>query len=147
MPRGNNNLRLTSEKVVIPEKVREKSGLYVLELCGYKTWRLGKPVPVTCRNPKCRTFQWATTSANTTGVPDTVIGHVSRWRGFVLFLETKKTGGTKREAQVELVEEGFSTFVVTEEDFVRAVMAAEERLGLSPNPKLLNWLEVNRKAA
>ena len=101
--------KLVAEKVVIPEKVREKSGLYVLELLGYRTWRLGKPIPVTCRNPKCRTFQWATASANAIGVPDCVVGHRERWRGFVLFLETKRTAGAKREAQIDLVKEGFST--------------------------------------
>ena len=138
-------LTLTREKVVIPEKVREKNGLYVLELLGYKTWRLGKPIPVTCRNPKCRTFQWAAASANTEGVPDCVVGNRLRWKGFVLFLETKRTGGAKRDAQVDLVEDGFSTFVTTEEDFVRAVMAAEERMGLPINLKLVNWLDVNRK--
>ncbi len=138
-------LRLTREKVVIPEKVREKNGLYVLELLGYKTWRLGKPVPVTCKNPNCRTFQWAQTTGNTTGVSDTLIGHKIRWPGVVLMIETKKTGGPKREEQIALVEEGFSTFVTTEEDFVRAVMAAEERMGLAVNPRLVNWLEVNHK--
>ena len=137
-------LTLTREKVVIPEKVREKNGLYVLELLGYKTWRIGKPVPVTCRNPKCRLFQWAAASGNSKGFPDNVIGHPA-WHGFTLLLETKKTGGGRGEEQVSLVEQGYSTFVTTEEDFVRAVIAAEERMGLPVNPKLVNWLEVNRK--
>lgn len=147
MPRPTNNLRLTTEKVVIPEKVREKSGLYVLELCGYKTWRLGKPVPVKCQNPRCGTFQWAKASGNAKGFPDCAVGHETRWKGFILLLETKRTGGKKGADQVDLVEAGLSTFVVTEEDFVRAVMAAEVRLGLAPNPKLVNWLEVNRKGS
>ena len=141
----NNALKLTREKVVIPEKLREKNGLYVLELLGYKTWRIGKPVPVTCRNPQCRTFQWATASGNAKGFPDCVLGHPTRWAGFTLLLETKKTGGERGEEQISLVEQGYSTFVTTEEDFVRAVMAAEKRMGLTPNPKLVNWLEINRK--
>lgn len=137
--------KLTPERTVIPEKVRERSGLYVLELLGYRTWRLGKPVPVTCRNPQCRTFQWAQATGNTTGIPDCVVGHRTRWKGFVLFLETKRAGGAKRDEQAELVDEGFSAFVTTEEDFVRAVIAAEERLGLPANPNLINWLVVNRR--
>ena len=136
-------LTLTREKVVIPEKVREKNGLYVLELLGYKTWRIGKPVPVTCK--QCRTFQFAQASGNDKSFPDCVVGHRSRWAGFTLLLETKKTGGKREEGQIALVDDGFSTFVTTEEDFVRAVMAAEERMGLAVNPKLVNWLDVNRK--
>ena len=99
-----NNLRLTAEKVVIPEKVRERNGLYVLELLGYKTWRIGKPVPVTCR--QCRAFQWAQASGNDKSFPDCVIGHTTRWQGFTLLLETKRTGGKREEGQVALVEEG-----------------------------------------
>ena len=87
------NFKLTRERVVIPEKQREKAGLYVLELLGYKTWRIGKPVPVTCRNPKCRLFQWAQASGNDKSFPDTVIGHRTRWKGFTLLLETR--GGIK----------------------------------------------------
>lgn len=139
--------KLTPEKVVIPEKVREKSGIYVLTLLGYSVKTLGKPIPVTCRNPKCRTFQWAATTGNSVGVADVLVGHETRWPGVWIMLETKKTGGAKRDAQVELVENGLSTFVTTEEDFVRAVIMAEQRMQIPINPKLIHWLEINRKAA
>ena len=139
--------KLTPEKVVIPEKIRERTGVYVLTLLGYTVKTLGKPIPVTCKNPKCRTFQWASKTGNSTGVADVLVSHEARWPGVWVMLETKRTGGAKREEQVALVEDGLSTFVTTEEEFVRAIIMAEQRMGLSVNPKLINWLEVNPKAS
>lgn len=61
-------------------------------------------------------------------------------------LETKKSDkAARRKEQVELAEAGFSTFYVTEEQAVRAVIHAERQMGLEPNPRLLSWLEQNVK--
>ncbi len=136
-------LKLKPQKVVISEKVREKNGCSVLVGLGYEVKTLGKPIPVNC--PQCKAFHWAKTTGNTTGVADVLVSHKTRWPGVWTMLETKRTGGPKREAQIDLFEDGLSTFVVTEEDFVRAVIAAEERMGIEVNPRLINWLEVNRK--
>ena len=132
----------------LSEKQREKNAIQTLTLLGYTVKHLGKPIPVTCRNPKCRAFQWASTTGNATGVADLLVTHPQRWPGVWQMLETKKSDrADRRQEQIDLADAGLSTFFVTEEQAVRSVMAAEERMGVEPNPKLLNWLKCNVKGA
>ena len=129
--------------------MREKNAVHILRWLGYTVMTLGKPVPTTC--PKCRTFHWAHTTGNTEGVADVVVSHPTYWvgpdgRSLGLWRtpgNKKSSKADRRKEQIELANKGLSTIYVTEEQAVRAVIDVERRLGLPPNPKLLNWLEQN----
>lgn len=146
IPKNGRPLRLKPETVVISEKIRERNAIYTLTMLGYVVMFLGKPIPVTCRNPQCRTHQWAKTTGNSPGVSDLIVTHPTYWPSKTWkMLETKRTGGDRREEQIKLVEAGLSTFYVTEEEAVRAVIETERLMGLAPNPRLLRYLQMNVK--
>jgi hypothetical protein len=126
----------------ISEKVRERNAVATLRRLGYKVHQLGKPIPVRCR--RCQTEQYASLTGNDTGVSDVLVSHRS-WPGQCYrMLETKKSDRAKRRReQIDLAEEGFSTFYVTEEQAVRSVIDVERRMGLEPNPLALAWLRAS----
>lgn len=130
----------------ISEKIRERNSVHTLQWLGYRVMTTGKPVPVVCRN--CRVHQFAQTTGSTPGLADVLVSH-PRWPGQNWrMLETKKSDrAPRRKEQVELAEAGFSTFYVTEEQAVHAVIHTERQMGLEPNPRLLSWLEQNVKGA
>lgn len=148
-PKRRPSLRMQVQAPEISEKQREKNATGTLRSLGYTVKHLGKPIPVTCKNPKCRTFQWAKTTGNSTGVADLLVTHAVYWPAKCwIMIETKKSDKADRsEEQIKLAEAGLSTFYVTEEEAVRTIIAAEQRMGLEPNPKLLNWLRGNVKGA
>lgn len=142
-----NELRMVVQE--LPEKVREKQAVDTLRSLGYEVATLGKPIHVRCKNPQCRAEQWAKHTGNSPGVSDVIVSHPTRWpSGTWKMLETKKSDrAARRKEQVRYAELGLATFYVTQEQAVRAILDVEQRMGLDPNPALLNWLRCNVKGA
>lgn len=145
MPRRS-PLNMKVQTVELSEKQREKNAVDTLRRLGYEVLTTGKPVPVMCRN--CRAHQFAATTGNTPGTPDVLVSHpdwpIKCYKG----LETKKSGkAPRRPEQVRLADLGLSTFYVTEEQAVRTIIDIEQKMGLEPNPALLNWIQCNVQGA
>ena len=109
-PKGKRKPHLTMKPcpVKIPEKLRQRAGVYVLRLHGYRVNECGQfKARVRCPNAKCgQSFFPPGGYGNDAGTPDAFVTHDTRWPGVWCAMDFKTPQTTRRPEQIAMVEFG-----------------------------------------